>query len=128
MGTRSEPNSYLGTLTTLLPFPMPHLSDNGTTVTLDLHGASVNDALGLIRRTAALATQRGRTTLRIVHGTSTSDALARNRTIKHALHDLLDDGELPEAQSDVRFEGETLISLPLAGSRTPAPIRLLDVH
>ncbi len=107
---------------------MPRLDDNGTTVTLDLHGASVNDALDLIRRTTALAAERGRTTLRVIHGSSTSDALARNRTIKHALHDLLDDGDLPEAQSDVRFESETLISLPLTSTRSSAPIRLLDVN
>ncbi|MEM1043894.1 MAG: Smr/MutS family protein [Bacteroidota bacterium] len=107
---------------------MPRLDDNGTTVTLDLHGATVDDALGLVLRTAALAARRGRATLRVVHGSSTSDALARNHTIKHALHDLLDDGDLPDAQGDVRFEGETLISLPLASSSSPSPIRLLDVR
>ena len=106
---------------------MPRLSDDGTTVTLDLHGATVDDALDLVDATAALAAERGRTTLRIVHGSSTSDALARNRTIKHALHDLLDDGSLPEAQSDVRFESETIVSLPLGAHRDPTPIRLLDV-
>ncbi len=106
---------------------MPRLSDDGTTVTLDLHGASVDAALGLVRRTAALAARRGRATLRLVHGTSTSDPLARNRTIKHALHDLLDDGSLPEARSDVRFEGETLVSLPLGARPNPTPLRLLDV-
>ncbi len=107
---------------------MPRLTDDGTTVTLDLHGASVDDALDLVHRTASLAAQRGRPTLRLVHGTSTSDPRARNRTIKHALHGLLDDGTLPEAQSDVRLDGETVVSLPLGTRRDPTPLRLLDVY
>ncbi len=106
---------------------MPRLSDDGTTVTLDLHGAHVDDALDLACRTAALAARRGRSALRLIHGTSTSDPCARNRTIKHALYDLLDDGDLPEAQSAVRLGGETLVSLPLGARPDATPIRLSDV-
>jgi hypothetical protein len=90
----------------------PRLTDDGRTVVLDLHGASVDGASELIRRVSALASGRGRGTLRVVHGTSTSDPLARNRTIRHALHDLLDAGELrPFVVDAVRDEGHTLLAL-----------------
>jgi DNA-nicking Smr family endonuclease len=108
--------------------PRPRLTDDGSTVTLDLHGASVEEALRLVRRTAALAARRGRTTLRVVHGASTSDPRARNRTIRHALHDLLDDGGLPEARSAFRDEGHVLIGLGVPARRDPTPIRLQDLH
>ena len=107
--------------------PHPRLSDDGTTVTLDLHGAAVDEGLRLVRRAAALAAARGRTTLRVVHGASTSDPRARNRTLKHALHDLLASGSLPEAQSTFPAEGFTLIGLHLGARRDPTPIRLVDL-
>jgi DNA-nicking Smr family endonuclease len=106
----------------------PRLEDDGTAVTLDLHGATVDEALRLVRRAAALAAQRGRATLRVVHGTSTSDPRARNRTIRHALHDLLDEGGLPQAHGAFRAEGYTAISLGLAARRDPTPIRLSDLR
>lgn len=108
--------------------PYPRLADDGTAVTLDLHGAAVDEALRLVRQAARLAAARGRATLRVVHGASTSDPRDRNRTIKHALHDLLDSRALPEAQSDYRAEGHTLISLGLTARRDPTPIRLLDLR
>ena len=107
--------------------PRPRLTDDGTAVTLDLHGATVDEGLRLVRRAAALATERGRATLRVVHGASTSDPRARNRTLKHALHDLLDEGGLPEAQHDFRAEGDTLIGLRLGARRDPAKITLIDL-
>lgn len=108
---------------------IPRLSDDGHTVTLDLHGARVEEALALVRRTAALAARRGRATLRVVHGQSTSDALARNRTIKHALSDLLDgDGLAGVVIQAVRFDGHALLGLAAAPRRDPTPIRLADVR
>ncbi|MDX1418699.1 MAG: Smr/MutS family protein [Rubricoccaceae bacterium] len=106
----------------------PHLHDDGSTVTLDLHGATVDEGLRLVRRAAALASRRARSSLRVVHGSSTSDLRARNRTLKHALHDLLDDGALPEVTGDFRGEGFTLISLGVGGRGDPAPIRLSDLR
>ncbi|WP_412063252.1 Smr/MutS family protein [Rubrivirga sp. IMCC45206] len=89
---------------------MPRLADDGRTVTLDLHGASVADALDLADRAVEAAALRGRPTLRIVHGTSTADAGA-HRTIKSALHAALDRGDFPEVASAFRHDGAVLLAL-----------------
>ncbi|NNF58289.1 MAG: Smr/MutS family protein [Rhodothermaceae bacterium] len=107
---------------------MPRLSDDGSTVTLDLHGARVEEALALVRRVIDAARVRGRSAVRVVHGASTSDPLTRNRTIKHALYDELDDGGLPGITDAIRFEGETLLSLPPGAPRNPSRLRLLDLR
>ncbi len=62
--------------------PAPTLLDDGRRITLDLHGATVDEAERLIRRTARLAAERGRSQLTVVHGTSSSSRLYRNRTIR----------------------------------------------
>jgi DNA-nicking Smr family endonuclease len=108
--------------------PRARLTDDGRTVTLDLHGVRVDEALALVRRTAALAARRGRTSLRVVHGASTSDPLARNLTIRHALHDALDGGALAAAVVDaVRFEGVAVLALAAAPRPDPARLHLRDV-
>lgn len=69
---------------------MPTLNDDGQTVVLDLHGARVDEALLLARATLALARQRGRARVDLIHGQSTSDGT--RRTIRSALHEWLDSG------------------------------------
>lgn len=92
--------------------PTPRLTDDGRTVTLDLHGARVLEAERLILRTVQLAAERGRHGLTVVHGASTSSTLYRNRTIRHAFYDLLDGGTLDAWVTDaVRLDGSTLLSL-----------------
>ena len=103
----------------------PSLTDDGRAVTLDLHGARVDEALALVRRTASLAAGRGRATLRVVHGASTSHG--DRRTIRAALYALLDDGALDgTVTAAVRFDGAVLLSLATA-RRDPTPLRLADV-
>ena len=104
--------------------PRPRLIDDGSTVTLDLHGVTVEEALRLVRATANLATARGRSALRVIHGASTSDPRTRNRTIKHAIHDLLDEEGLPGAHDAVRSDGVTLIAEPCRLSSCSAEIEL----
>lgn len=87
---------------------MPTLTDTGQAVTLDLHGARVDEALRMARRAFALAVRRGRRRLDLVHGTSTSDRFGHTRTIKHALHDWLDSGEVGAVQAQ---RGETVLTL-----------------
>lgn len=108
--------------------PLPRLSDNGHTVSLDLHGVPVHEAERLIERTARLAAERGRSRLTVIHGASTSSPLYRNRTIRHALYDLLDDGVLdPYVTDAVRLEGSTLLALAPSGTSDRRPISHADL-
>lgn len=106
---------------------MPSLRDDGGTVRLDLHGASVREAKALIHATVQEAAWRGRGQVTVIHGTSTSDPRYRNRTIKHTLYDLLDQGALPAITGTLRQEGRTVLSLDVAATSDPTPIRLRDV-
>jgi hypothetical protein len=103
------------------------LDDDGTRVTLDLHGASVEQGLTLVRKAVQLAAARGRVSLNVIHGSSTSDPLARNRSLKHAVHDLYEGGGLPGVTGALRHEGSTLLSLPLGGRPDPRRLTLRDV-
>ena len=108
--------------------PYPRVDDDGQTVTLDLHGASVEEATTLAARLVREAARCGRHTVKIVHGHSTSSGLYQNRTIKNALYDLLDRGALGEAVTHAwRADGHLLLSLDLTAAADPRPIRLLDV-
>lgn len=107
---------------------MPRLNDDGQTVTLDLHGTRVAEAERLLLRATSLAAERGRRQLKVIHGASTSDTRYRNRTIRHALYDLLDDGALDRwVTDDVRFEGTTLLSLSLGGGSDARRLTLPDL-
>lgn len=107
---------------------MPRLTDTGRVVTLDLHGATVDEGVGMARRAVRLAAERGRSSVRIVHGASTSSRAYRNRTLKHALHRLADDGDWPaRVTSALRRDGEIVLGLPLSAPPDPARIALADV-
>ena len=106
----------------------PRIADDGQVVELDLHGAHVDEAVAMIRRVARLASSRGRGTLRVIHGSSTSDPLARNRTIRHALKGLLDSGDLrPWVVDAVPYDGHTVIALN-AGAIDPTRLGQADLH
>jgi hypothetical protein len=107
--------------------PYPTLKDDGHTVTLDLHGATVDEAMGLARQVVREAARRGRSSIKIIHGTSTSDTVFGNRSIKHALYDLLDRQAL-EASITSAWRADTylLLSLSISAARNPNSMRLLD--
>jgi hypothetical protein len=106
----------------------PDLEDDGRVVTLDLHGATVDEAIDLTYRTLRLAEERGRTRLRLIHGSSTTQAGAR-RTIKSALHDLLDRGELGTHATNVIRQRDTLVlALDVTATSDGTPIQLRDVQ
>lgn len=108
---------------------MPRLTDDGRTVTLDLHGATVAEAERLTRAAAREAARRGRATLRIVHGHSTTDRWGEARTIKTMLHALLDDRALaPHVAQSVRAEGHVLLGLAPAPRTVPARLTLADLR
>lgn len=111
---------------------MPRLDDDGQTVTLDLHGARVAEAEALALATVREAARRGRRTLRIVHGHSTTGQaggpLGDARTIKTAIHDALDRGDYrPHAASSLRAEGHVLVGLSPAARPVSGRLRLSDV-
>lgn len=103
------------------------LTDDGRAVRLDLHSASIAEGERLIRRAAAMAHRRGRTSLVVVHGSSTSERLYRNPTLKHRLYDLLDEDALPGVASAWRRDGETVLGLSSPHPHDSRPIRLSDL-
>jgi hypothetical protein len=106
----------------------PHLDDDGRVVTLDLHGATVAEALDLTYRTLRLAEDRGRSRLRLIHGSSTTQA-GDERTIKTALHDRLDRGDLGAHATNVIRQRDTLVlALDVTATGDPTPIQLHEVQ
>lgn len=98
------------------------ITDDGATVELDLHGVGVDDALDLVEDVVAAAVSRGRSTVKVIHGSSTSDRRSRNRTIKHVLEDELASGGIFHVTGHVTFEAYTLLSLPVSSVRDPRPL------
>lgn len=108
--------------------PGPRLEDDGRTVTLDVHGLTVDEALHLIERVLATAYDRGRTLVRVIHGSSTSSPAYRNRSIKRALHERLDRKAWPSLVVQARrAEDTTTLALPLATRQDPTKITLRSV-
>ncbi|HYE96654.1 MAG TPA: Smr/MutS family protein [Rubricoccaceae bacterium] len=98
------------------------LTDDGATVVLDLHGATVEEALRAARRALVLAMGAGRHRLDLVHGASTTDPYGAQRTIKSALYDWLDAG-LPAGVHHGQ-RGDSRLSLYLDVTARPRPGRL----
>lgn len=101
---------------------MPRLDDDGSALTLDLHGATVADAVELAESAIWEAARHGRATLRLIHGASTTDPDGRNRTIKTALVELIDSHRPEPVTSSFQTEG-TLI-LGIAPTPRPQPGRI----
>jgi len=106
----------------------PQLEDDGSRVTLDLHGLSVDEAIDLTYSTLRLAEDRGRNRLKVIHGSSTTQA-GQPRTIKSELHDLLDRGTLGTHATDVvRSRDSLTFVLDLTAPSEATPIALRDVR
>ena len=110
------------------PLPRPSLSDNGHTVTLDLHGASVDEAVRLVEALIVQAARHGRATVKIIHGTSTSESGER-RTIKNAVRRHLADGDYDRHVASSHLdEGSILLGLAPAPRPTQRALRLSDLE
>lgn len=106
---------------------MIRLDDDGTTVTLDLHGLTVDEALGVAERTLQLAESRGRSSLKLIHGHSTTGAPGQ-RTIKTALYRALEAGFLQRyQQTHHRQQGALIVSLGVGTSATANRIQATEV-
>ncbi len=102
---------------------MPSVRDDGSAVTLDLHGATVDEALDITYRTLYLAEERGRQKLKLIHGSSTSRGNGAARTIKRALLDLLDAGTL-SAHATATWQARDYIVLALDVTVPSDPTRI----
>jgi DNA-nicking Smr family endonuclease len=105
-------------------------NDDGTTVTIDLHGCSIDDGLYIIRRTLQEAHHRGRSRVEVIHGSSTSDLHGYTRTLKNALRQGVDAGDYAEWISghvESTDGGRTSLWLKLGSSPNSARISESDV-
>lgn len=102
---------------TQMTHPHPRrFEDDGSVVTLDVHGCSVDDALYMIRRSLQEAYRRGRKKVEIIHGVSTSVGDRDGRTIKNEVEKRLAAGEFADWTSGYVQDG--------SGGRTSLWIRL----
>lgn len=106
--------------------PYPTVSDDGSRVEIDLHGASVPLARDMLDRLLREARRRGRWQVRVVHGSSTYDR--GGPSIKAMLYDELDTGRWSrEVGSHVRFDEVTVLSLKVTAPVDPRSISILDI-
>ena len=104
--------------------------DDGTSVLIDLHGCSVDQALYIVGRTLNEAFRRGRSKVDVIHGTSTSDSFGYTRTIKNELERRLLAGEY-DAWVSGRVQdpsgGRTSLAVKIGSKPDPRRIREMDV-
>ena len=103
--------------------------DDGTSVTVDLHGCTVPDAMQILRRTLQKAADAGRAKVVAIHGTSTTDQ-PDAPTIKAALARALDAGSLDEWVTGAQWSGlggECTLWLPIGTPSRPARINVREV-
>ncbi len=94
----------------------PRLMDDGIRPELDLHGCTVNEALQLSRQLILESVRRGRDSVRLIHGKSTS--APGRRTIKSALTELIDSGQLTlHVSGTFKSDGHMIVALRRRGSR-----------
>jgi len=106
----------------------PRLDDDGQSVTLDLHGVRVDEAVELAAALVVEAARRGRSTVRLIHGTST-DEQGAERTIKGALTQTLSDGGYAQhVSSSYAMEGMLVLGLAPSPSPQQGRIRIADLQ
>lgn len=94
----------------------PHLTDDGVRPELDLHGCTVDEALHLARQLIIESVRRGRDSVRLIHGMSTSTP--GKRTIKSALTELIESGVLTlHVSGAYKSEGYMIVALRRRGNR-----------
>ena len=102
--------------------------DDGSTIVLDLHGVGIADAEDLSEAVVIEAARRGRSTVRLVHGMSTTEHNLREWTIKTALHSMLDDGVFaPYTTSAFRADGHLLLGIAPAPRPIAGRVTLRDI-
>lgn len=106
----------------------PSVHDDGQSVQLDLHGSKVRHAKRLFENTLLLACERGRSTVKVIYGTSTSVDDAFASSIKHTILDMLVSGEYSDLVSGYwETDGHALVSLIARGSPAPQRITIFEI-
>ncbi len=107
----------------------PRIRDDGDTVTVDLHGLRVDEAVFWAVRILDEARRRGRSTARIIHGTSTSVLSHERRTIKQALYEWLE-SEDARAKVSGTFKHDAFFIMGLRSTGPPdrRPIAAIDIN
>lgn len=105
----------------------PRLTDDGIRPELDLHGCTVNEALHLARQLIIESARRGRDSVRLIHGMSTSTP--GNRTIKSALTELIESGALTlHVSGALKSEGHMIVALRRRGNyHVPGRMTLCNI-
>lgn len=106
------------------------ITDQGSVVTLDLHGCSVEEGVYVVRRTLQEAHRRGRTKVDVIHGSSTSAHSRYDRTIKNELLARLEGGAFRDWASGHTMDasgGRTTFWIHLGANANPDRIRVKDV-
>lgn len=105
--------------------------DDGTDVTVDLHGCTVEDAVYIIRRCVQEASRRGRARVVVIHGRSSEmRGGGSSRTIKGELERMLDSGELATWVSGSIGDaagGQTTLWMSIGQAPNSSRIRMQDV-
>jgi hypothetical protein len=108
--------------------PYPSLRDDGRCVVLDLHGARVEEALSLALRVVAAAQSRGRAQVRLIHGSSTTDAYGLRCTIKQVLRQALKEGRFaPYITQALATDTALILSLDITARPDPRKLQLSEL-
>lgn len=102
--------------------------DDGTNVTVDVHGCSVADAIFIVRRTVQEAYRRGRARVVVIHGMSAQSGA--DRTIKSDLERRIANGEFEtwiSGSTQDNVGGRTTLWTTIGGGRNPKLIKVGEV-
>ena len=105
----------------------PALKDLGQTVELDLHGASIPEAITLLRRTLMVSECYGRMSVKVIHGYSTSVNPRKHTSIRDELYKMLDEGDLTAVVNHYKGTGYTILSLGYGSPRNPNRITMREI-
>ncbi|NNE71929.1 MAG: Smr/MutS family protein [Rhodothermales bacterium] len=106
-------------MTRLSPDAPKSVTDDGRTVSIDVHGCSREEALRLIRQCVVLASARARDRVEVIHGIG--------GVIEQGLRSALSSGGLSGVTGSVTLSGRTVISLPLSGNPDRRRIGVSDL-
>ncbi len=102
--------------------------DDGTNVTVDVHGCSIADAFYIVRRSVQEAFRRGRARVVVIHGLSAGSG--SERTIKKDLERRLANAEFDawiSGSTQDHVGGRTTLWIIIGGTRNSSPINVNDV-